>query len=511
MNWTLRIHILLVSIIISSIPSIAISQRLAPAGTVIINGGDRGKSGECDQIGDVIAIYDGYFSTSNIVQLKIEQGYGLMIIPMNVNLLAFPGREVCATYILENTGNGTDSIHITSTGLAGELWPATTSVSYITLPHLATGSIDLKVQVPTGAIDGASGTFQLTASSSGRDTWGDEDIVSGTLTVTVDASPPIIHHTQTITHIGMLGNKLTITSLIIDISPIENVMLEYGFDTLLTSVQMALIGTDTYSVDTNYIIKPGTLTYKIYATDGGNGTFTGLYHILVNPITCQQVGSEGGTVKVEDGNPVDGETQISIVIESLAPATVTISWKDQQEVPSAEANPWIKGDTPVSVYDFTVSNEAKIEFATITLLYLDLDEDGLEDTTRVNEMNLRIFHWSGTIWEEIGGVIDHKKNIITARVPHLSLYGVFPVVREDKPKIKIITPNDDGINDYVEFYDFEGHIKIYDITGRLIRTIENTDRWDGRDDHQRIVESGVYIYQFKKAGKIISGMITVAK
>jgi flagellar hook assembly protein FlgD len=54
-------------------------------------------------------------------------------------------------------------------------------------------------------------------------------------------------------------------------------------------------------------------------------------------------------------------------------------------------------------------------------------------------------------------------------------------------------------------------VKIYDITGRLIRTIENTDRWDGRDDDGNIVESGIYIYQFKKAGQRISGTIIVVK
>ena len=65
--------------------------------------------------------------------------------------------------------------------------------------------------------------------------------------------------------------------------------------------------------------------------------------------------------------------------------------------------------------------------------------------------------------------------------------------------------------------DFE--IRIYDITGRLVKIINQASpsgpRWDGVDDLGNLVESGVYIYQFKAdvggTMKLISGTIAVAK
>jgi GTP-binding protein len=54
-------------------------------------------------------------------------------------------------------------------------------------------------------------------------------------------------------------------------------------------------------------------------------------------------------------------------------------------------------------------------------------------------------------------------------------------------------------------------VNIYDVNGRRVRELRGNSTWDGRDDDNMIVESGLYIYQIKRAGKIISGTIVVAK
>lgn len=83
---------------------------------------------------------------------------------------------------------------------------------------------------------------------------------------------------------------------------------------------------------------------------------------------------------------------------------------------------------------------------------------------------------------------------------------------EYRPKRKIVTPNNDGINDYAFFNGFPETVYIYDVTGKKIKTISSPPyRWDGRDSEERFVESGVYIYQFEADGELISGMIAVAK
>ncbi len=59
-------------------------------------------------------------------------------------------------------------------------------------------------------------------------------------------------------------------------------------------------------------------------------------------------------------------------------------------------------------------------------------------------------------------------------------------------------------------------ITIEQITGKKIRTIDGEPyEWDGKDEDGNIVESGVYIYQFKAdvngKRKLVSGTIAVAK
>jgi len=51
------------------------------------------------------------------------------------------------------------------------------------------------------------------------------------------------------------------------------------------------------------------------------------------------------------------------------------------------------------------------------------------------------------------------------------------------------------------FNSLTEEIKIFDITGRKIRSVSaGTGKWDGKDDGGTIVESGVYIYQFTVDG-----------
>ena len=45
-----------------------------------------------------------------------------------------------------------------------------------------------------------------------------------------------------------------------------------------------------------------------------------------------------------------------------------------------------------------------------------------------------------------------------------------------------------------------------------VRTLDdNINIWSGEDEDGNIVESGIYIYQIKVDGKVISGTILVAK
>ena len=122
--------------------------------------------------------------------------------------------------------------------------------------------------------------------------------------------------------------------------------------------------------------------------------------------------------------------------------------------------------------------------------------------------------------------MDTSLNTISTKITHFSLYAVFPVGPLDaddyRPKEKIITPASiDTHNDCATFtglYD-EFEINIYDITGRKVITIDQDSaivpEWYGKDELGNVVESGVYIYQFRAKVngkmKLVSGTIVVAK
>ena len=86
---------------------------------------------------------------------------------------------------------------------------------------------------------------------------------------------------------------------------------------------------------------------------------------------------------------------------------------------------------------------------------------------------------------------------------------------------KVITPNGDGLNDYVVFTldnprDSAVTGKIYDLSGAFVADMKpgtqlaDTLAWDGKA-HGVVVPRGVYIYQIKAEGKTFNGTIVVIR
>ena len=92
--------------------------------------------------------------------------------------------------------------------------------------------------------------------------------------------------------------------------------------------------------------------------------------------------------------------------------------------------------------------------------------------------------------------------------------AVIPTEEITKPTQTVITPNGDNVNDVLIFPGLKENfeIKIFDSSGHLIKTIDDTNQWDGTDGSGKIVENGIYIYQCKVNGKLkYSGLVGVAK
>jgi gliding motility-associated-like protein len=90
-------------------------------------------------------------------------------------------------------------------------------------------------------------------------------------------------------------------------------------------------------------------------------------------------------------------------------------------------------------------------------------------------------------------------------------YGTKKVVllKQDKKNL-FLSPNNDGINDIVAVKNLHNPVKIFDLRGRLVRTLYNdngTIYWDGKDEDGKPLPSGVYLYLTSdgQKGKIYVG------
>jgi len=279
----------------------------------------------------------------------------------------------------------------------------------------------------------------------------------------------------------------------------------------------------------------GTFYYYLEAKDGVGNTAvsdTSIRIIAVKeePKTSSSISAaSGGTVSLTDGNPNDGETSVQIPQGSLTSDTIiTIKQEDpaSTSIPKASNEPSIKTEVnnkmPLAVYEFGPSGTIFAKPVTISLLYFE-SGGAIKDIsgnviTGVTEDDLKIYTYDGVKWVYIGGTIDKDKNVVSAKVMHFSLYALFASKgAPEKPQasVKFITPNGDGINDFLNFEgsvsDFK-EITIYDINGKVVRKIYDTNIWDAKDDSGKPVEIGAYIWKaIYIDGKSNYGTVVVAR
>jgi len=156
----------------------------------------------------------------------------------------------------------------------------------------------------------------------------------------------------------------------------------------------------------------------------------------------------------------------------------------------------------------------------LTLIYFDFDGDGQEDKSGSDETDLGIFYWDGFNWRYLGGEVNTSSDTISANIYNLGLFGVFPLKSNQTfglpdylPKRKIFTPNNDGINDYIEFVGLNKPFKItiYSLSGKIIKEITDEPRWYGKSKEGKTAESGIYIYRVEKDGVTKNGAVVIAK
>lgn len=225
---------------------------------------------------------------------------------------------------------------------------------------------------------------------------------------------------------------------------------------------------------------------------------------------------DNNIINLVDGNTYDGDTRLTI---NDYPDNSTVVFRqvvDINDLPK-NYNKYALNSTPAMVYRIEPMNSILQNYARLDLLYLDINQDGREDNIGVDEGTLKIYWFDNYEWRYIGGQADTSQNTVWANIYNFGVFGLFSSLTADekayKPLERIITPNNDGINDTLLFSGLNGvfEIKILDINGRLVRTITEVPYWDGKDTDKRDVPGGVYFYQLKVNNKMIKGTFVVAR
>lgn len=359
-----------------------------------------------------------------------------------------------------------------------------------------------------------------------------------TVTFGTDLSVPVLTHTaleriSPVTKIGLISGAVS------DDHRIDSINVYYrkyaGSEWSTGTVTAAGVLTDTskssIEQEFEYKIPEAMITEDLgYRIQVGDGINTVTYPAgggwqkveVTRQVKAMISASGGGTIVLPDGNANDGETSLVIPAGALdgdIEITITELDPDSSEVPGG-TYPALT-NRPLSVFRLEPDGIVFRKPVTMNLLYLDLDNDGIADSTEHGEKSVKVMWWDGFEWRTLGTKLDEEQNLATARTRHFSYYAVFPSapMRDEdyRCKERIITPaSEDKHNDYATFGPLnpEDTINVFNINGRRIRQLNGDDMyWDGKDERGEIVPSGIYVYQIKlkTLGKIVSGTIVVAK
>ncbi|MDI6735493.1 MAG: carboxypeptidase regulatory-like domain-containing protein [bacterium] len=168
----------------------------------------------------------------------------------------------------------------------------------------------------------------------------------------------------------------------------------------------------------------------------------------------------------------------------------------------------------------------EIKGVTISLPYLDQDQDGIVDNVMLDEESLKILQLRNGSWEVIEDCeIDKERNIVSAQVSAFTTFMLTgaKVIVSVENIISYPNPWYPERDNYVKItfipLNSQPKVYIYNIAGELVRTLRDGQEiistgqgymeasWDGKNDSGSTVSYGVYIYVVEcnkgtKKGKI---------
>jgi gliding motility-associated-like protein len=282
----------------------------------------------------------------------------------------------------------------------------------------------------------------------------------------------------------------------------------------------------------------GSVAYVFQAKQGGAGTMlnsggpapapanitslTTLPSPFVTAIRdpwCQSIGPAGARVAPPDLSATDGRTGVILPQGAVSSAgTLCIHVQSPNGLP-----PGPGGSPAAAIYTITIDNATVLNGTAQLVLSYPSDLTGKVLDLNADPSSLGIY-WLNQAslngeWQPLSrATLDTTLHTLTGTTAHFSTFALFPAgaigSADLRPAQRIITPNGDGINDTVTFSGLAAgdEVKIFDVRGRRIRSLSGPNPvWDGKDDSGKIVESGVYVYQYTVSGDRVSGVILVAK
>ncbi|MDI6735340.1 MAG: T9SS type A sorting domain-containing protein [bacterium] len=157
-------------------------------------------------------------------------------------------------------------------------------------------------------------------------------------------------------------------------------------------------------------------------------------------------------------------------------------------------------------------------YGTGSFAFIDISYDK-QALGSIKEDTLRVYKLRNNRWVEIpDSVVDVIGNIVRAKIDGLGVFMLSGAITPQDLSILVVYPNPFKPSRGDKCIYFEGlpansRIRIYDISGHLIKEAQNQEaiwEWDVQDNYGKLVDSGIYIYivttegenGLKKIGKI---------
>ncbi len=227
---------------------------------------------------------------------------------------------------------------------------------------------------------------------------------------------------------------------------------------------------------------------------------------LTDTVTKDVTASAGGVVEFNSGNQQYESSKLEIAPNSL-------STNAQIIIKQLPIEDYISSTEQMAALYRVYSIPDNIEILSpikATFYY------GLNPTS--NNFVLKYKKQDSDKWKDISiSNTDLQNKTVMAYINSLGYYGIFEKVKEEdksyRPKKRVVVKGRD-------VFRFNGlqqgdSVKIYNTSGKKVKEISSGDaegfKWDGRKDNGDWASSGIYVYQIKVKGKLISGTIAFVK